>query len=333
MRVHDYEKLLHTDDEGLEILLASAKETCWRNFGKRIHFYAPTFAYYENEYYSPPRGAFPSISITGRYCALNCKHCGGRVLRTMLPALTPESLLRACTELKKRGALGCLISGGCLSNGSVPLEKFTDAIAKIKRELGLTIAIHTGLVDSSLAKKLKEADVDVAMIDVIGSDETIHEIYGLDASVRDFESSLRTLRDSGIPTVPHVIVGLHYGRLKGEIEALKMISRHHPSAIVIIAFMPIRGTAMEAVSPPRPEDIARVLATARLTFPRVPISLGCMRPLGGHRVKTDALAIMSGVNAMAFPTTSAVRLAKKLGYGVSFSPLCCSLSYLDVKLK
>lgn len=331
MRVHDYEKLLHADDEALESLLASARETCWRNFGKRIHFYAPSFAHYKNEYYSPPPNAFPSISITGSHCTLKCRHCEGLVLRTMHPAVTPESLMRLCIKLKKRGASGCLISGGCLPNGSVPLERFVDAIARIKRELGLIVAVHTGLISASLAKRLKEASVDVAMIDVIGSDETISEIYGLNVSTEDLESSLKALYENSIPTVPHVIVGLHYGRLRDEVEALKMISRYNPSAIVVIAFMPIRGTAMENVPPSTPEEIAKVLAIARLMFPRVPISLGCMRPVGEHRVRTDTLAMASGVNAIAFPTVGAIKLAKKLGYETSFSPLCCSQSYVEVK--
>jgi len=331
LRVHEYEKLLHTDDETLDSLLASARETCWRNFGKRIHFYTPSFAYYKNEYYNPPPNAFPSISITGSHCALKCKHCEGRVLRTMYPAVTPKSLMRLCIKLKKRGASGCLISGGCLPDGSVPLERFVDAITRIKRELSLIVAVHTGLISASSAKKLKEAGVDVAMIDVIGSDETIREIYGLNASTKDFESSLKALQESGIPTVPHVIVGLHYDKLRGEVEALKMISKYPPPAIVVIAFMPIRDTTMENVPPPTPEEIAKVLAITRLMFPRVPISLGCMRPVGEHRVKTDTLAIMSGVNAIAFPTVEAIKLAKKSGYKTSFSPLCCSQSYTEVK--
>ncbi len=192
--------------------------------------------------------------------------------------MTPEGLFDVCEKLKKDGALGCLISGGCLPDGSVPIDKFIDAIAKIKQELGITVVVHTGVIDLQTAKRLKAAGVDAALIDIIGSDETIREIYHLNVTVSDYEKSLQAFHDSGIPFVPHVLVGLHYGKLKGELEALKMMAKYSPSAVITIAFMPIHGTPMENISPPEPEDIARILASARLLMPETPIVLGCMRP-------------------------------------------------------
>jgi lipoyl synthase len=297
----------------------------------KIRFYAPSFVYYKNKYFRSSHEAFPSISITGSSCALKCKHCNGKVLDTMVPVMTPEELYNLCAKLKDNGALGCLISGGCLPDGSVPLDKFIDAIARIKRELALTVIVHTGVIDFSTAKRLKAAGVDAALIDVIGSDETIREVYHLDVSVADYERSLQAFHESGIPFVPHVLVGLHYGEMKGELEALKLISKYSPSAVITIAFMPIRGTPMEKVSPPKPEDIARLLVSARLLMPDTPIVLGCMRPKGEHRKRTDTLAVRAGVNAIAFPVEEAIRLAESLKLEISFSPLCCSQIFEDIK--
>ena len=275
---------------------------------------------------------FPSISVTGSSCALKCKHCGGKVLNTMVPATTPKDLINLCAKFKRKGAVGCLISGGCLPDGSVPLNRFVDAIAKIKGELGLTIAAHTGVIGLSTARRLKEVGVDAALIDIIGSNETIREVYQLKVSVEDFDRSLRALHESEIPLVPHVLVGLHYGKLKGELQALKMISKYSPSAVIIIAFMPIHGTPMEKVNPPEPEDIAKVLVTARLMMPQTPIVLGCMRPKGKHKTRTDTLAVKAGVNAIAFPAEDAVRLAESMGLEIKFSSLCCSQIFEDIKL-
>ena len=47
--------------------------------------------------------------------------------------------------------------------------------------------------------------------------------YSGGPEVEDYDRSLRALNDSGIPFVPHVLVGLHYGKLRGEFQALKMI--------------------------------------------------------------------------------------------------------------
>lgn len=316
-------------EEELEEHLRKAQEVRSKSFSKKIHFYAPSFMYYKTSYYCSSATVFPTISVTGESCALNCKHCGGKVLNTMYSATTPKKLLDLCMQIKRKGALGFLISGGCLPDGSVPLGEFVDTIEKVKRELGLTAIVHTGMIDFNTAERLRRAGVDAALIDIIGSDETIKEIYRLNLTVKAYEDSLKALCETGIPFVPHVIVGLHYGKLKGELCALQMISRYQPSALVIIAFVPIHGTDMEEVEPPEPVDIAKVLATARLMFPQTPLALGCMRPKGRHRMKTDVLAIKAGVNAIAFPTEEAIKFAEKQQYETIFSSPCCSQVYAD----
>jgi len=326
-----FEDLLRADRTELEGALETARGISHQNFGRRIRFYAPSFMYYKTDYYCSSPSAFPSVSVTGSFCALRCKHCGGKVLNTMLSARTPEQLLSLCNEIKSSGGVGCLISGGCLPDGSVPLGRFVDAIAEVKRDLGLTVVVHTGVIDASLARRLKQAGVDAALIDVIGSDETIREIYQLDVEVADYERSLRALSESGLSLVPHVLVGLHYGRLVGEFEALQMISRYLPSAVIVIALMPIRGTPMEGSVPPEPEDIGRVLVTARFMMPKTPLVLGCMRPKGSHRAETDMLALKAGVNAIAFPHEQAIKLAASMGLKVSFSSLCCSQIFEDIR--
>jgi len=325
------QSLLQADDEALEQWLAEAREVSWRCFGRRIRFYAPSFMYYRSERFCSSPSAFPSISVTGSACALKCKHCGGKVLNTMLPALSPQRLVEVCRDIKAKGGLGCLISGGCLPDGSVPLDKFVDAIAEVKKTLGLTVVVHTGVIDAELAGRLADAGVDAALIDIIGSDETIREIYQLNVSVADYDRSLRVLHESGIPLVPHVLVGLHYGKLKGEFEALEMIAKYSPSAVIVIALMPIHGTTMETATPPKPIDIARVLIAARMALPKTPLVLGCMRPKGKNKTETDTLAVKAGVNAIAFPAEQAIKLAESMLMETSFSSLCCSQIFDELK--
>ncbi|MBZ5529576.1 MAG: radical SAM protein [Acidobacteriia bacterium] len=323
--------MLQADDKALEQWLAEAREVSWKSFGRRIRFYAPSFMYYRAERFCSSPSAFPSLSVTGSFCALKCKPCGGKVLNTMLPALSPQRLVEVCKDIKAKGGLGCLISGGCLPDGSVPLEKFVDAIAEVKKILGLTVVVHTGVIDSKLAGRLAGAGIDAALIDIIGSDETIREIYQLNVSVADYDRSLRVLHESGIPLVPHVLVGLHYGKLKGEFEALEMIAKYSPSAVIVIALMPIHGTMMETAAPPKPIDIARVLVAARLMLPETPLVLGCMRPKGKHKAETDVLAVRAGVNAITFPSEQAIKLAESMHTETSFSSLCCSQIFDDFK--
>lgn len=313
-------------------LLAKSREASWHNFGKRIRFYAPSFLRYENRFYNAPSLAFSSISITGNTCGLGCKHCQGQVLETMIPAQTPLELLATCKELYTKGCRGVLISGGCLQNGSIPFEPFIETISRIKREMGFTIIIHTGIIKIGIAKKLAQAGVDAALIDVIGSDKTIKDIYRLNITTKDYEDSLEALEESGMAVIPHVVVGLQYGRLLGESEALDMISRHRPNGVVVIALIPIKGTPMENSPVPEPTDIAFILAEAKLKMPKIPVALGCMRPTGKHRVLTDVMAVDAGVNGIAFPAEEAIHHAEKLGLNVSFSPFCCSQIFEDLRI-
>ena len=320
------EKIWHTSEKELLGLLNSGALV---TKPKNAHFYAPSFMHYKTSHYRSSPTQFPTISVTGTACALNCKHCGGRVLETMHPANTPEKLFELAVKLKQNGASGCLVSGGCLPDGSVPLKQFIPAIEKIKRELGLTVFVHTGIIDAVTATALKTAGVDAALIDIIGSDETIRKVCNLNVTVKDYARSLNALQHVGLNFVPHVIVGLHDGKLKGELNALKIIASVKPSAIVVIAFMPIHGTAMAKVKPPQPADIAKVTATARLMFPRTPLALGCVRPKGKHRAETDVLALKAGVDAIAFPSEEAAKYAEKQGYAVSFSSYCCAQICVD----
>jgi len=318
------------DARGLNELFHRAYELSRKHFSNLIRFYIPSMVHYETSF-CQATGAhrFPGISVTGSFCQLKCEHCNGQLLESMISATRPPELLEVCIKIKNQGGIGCLISGGSLRDGSVPLMKFIPTIRRVKRELGLRTVVHTGLVDVSLAKGLANASIDAAMIDVIGSNDTIRGIYHLDEDVRSFDRSLSLLQENGIPTVPHIVVGIHYGKLKGERLAVEMVSRHTPAAVVIVALTPLSNTNMEHISPPSPLDIARVILASRLLMPGIPLLLGCARPRGQHKVETDILAIKAGVNGIAYPTEEALGFAEELGLKAKFHEKCCSLVWQD----
>lgn len=324
------EDALDSAKVGLRELLEASGSLSWSKFGRRVLFYAPSFIHYEVEGYRNVGCPFASISITGRFCALNCEHCGGRLLNTMMPATSPYALFEACRRVKESGGCGVLISGGCLKDGRVPLERFLKTIGRVKMELKLIVVVHTGLVNEGVAQGLAEAEVDGALLDIIGNEETVKKIYHLDASIGDYEESLSLLEKHRVPMIPHVLIGLHYGELRGELKALEIIARHSPSALVLIALTPLLGTSMWNAKPPPPAAVARVLAAARFMMPKTPIALGCARPKGLHRNETDILALEAGVNAIAFPSEGAIERARSLRLKYSFAPTCCSQLYLDI---
>jgi len=316
-----------TASKNLNDLLTLSRDISWKNFGKKVTFYAPSLVDYQISNFQFRPTDFPAISITGANCAINCKHCQGKVLETMIHAASADELARISRDLKAQGCVGYMITGGCTPFGSVPIEKFIDVIRQVKKELGLKIVMHIGLVDRHMANMLKEAGVDAVLTDIFGSSKIPREIFNVNLDVEDYEESLKNLLDTGINVVPHLTVGLYYGKLEGEYEALEMLSKYDSESLVIGALMPLPETPLEKVKPPSPRTIVKVLVQARFLMPKAFIVLGCTRPSGKHRVETDILALRSGVNAIAFPMEESVRFAESIGLSFSFSPTCCALAH------
>jgi uncharacterized radical SAM superfamily protein len=323
-----------TPEEDMERLFERAYELSRQKFSDTIAFHMPGMQHYETDFYTgtdPYR--FPSVSVSGTHCSLDCEHCKGQLLESMIPATTPRRLWEVCLEVHRRGGKGVLVSGGSTSRGNTPLAKYVPVIKRTKEELGLDVVVHTGVVYPEVAKALGEAHIDGAMIDVIGDSESLHSVYHLDLSPDVFDQSMSLLEENEVPIVPHIVVGLHYGEIRGERNAIRVIARHRSESVVVVAFMPLERTPMQTVTPPQPMDIARVLLACRLGMPSRAIILGCARPQGEHRVMTDRLAIDAGVSGIAYPTQEAYDYALQRGLRIVLSDECCSLLAKAIELQ
>ena len=298
--------------------LARARALSWKHFGRKITFYLPGMFRLDGQ-----TGAYRALSITGRRCELRCDHCRGRILETMEAPDTPDDLVSICRRLARTDQ-GVLISGGCDRRGRLPWPEFIPAIRRIKAETGLYVSVHSGLLDEATARDLKAAGVDQALIDVIGDDETFQKIYHVPFGISVIADTLRALDRAGLPMVPHVVCGLDYGRIRGERRALDMIARHRVEQVVIVSLMRIPGTPAWSASPPAPEEVAEILAEARLKMPETRISLGCARMRGSG--KLEMLAIEAGVNRMALPSDEALEKAREYGLTIRYQRTCCSVS-------
>ncbi|TXT54405.1 MAG: hypothetical protein BAJATHORv1_70105 [Candidatus Thorarchaeota archaeon] len=314
----------------LESLSEVAFDASRRQFNNKIFFYAPGMVHYETEFHrAADKYRFPSISITGEGCALNCEHCNGQLLTTMHAATTPDALWNFALEIHRHEGTGCLISGGSTPSGNTPLIPFIPIIKRMKEELDLDIVVHTGLVLPEIAEALGTCGIDGAMLDIIGSNSTLREIYHLNLSIEVFDMSMQHLQDYNIPFIPHIIAGLHHGRLLGEDRAIKMIAKYNPHSVVVVAFMPLENTPMSDVTPASPSDIMRVILATRFAIPDRPLVLGCARPLGEHRRELDQLAIDVGVNGIAYPTEEGYQYANDRGLSIQYTDQCCSLIYRE----
>ena len=308
-------------------LVAEMEAQAARVQARPIRFSSPTFKEYKTEELSGcGKNSFPAFSITAAGCALNCDHCQKKILEPMIPATNPEMLDRKVRDLiMLQNLQGFLLSGGSNKRNEIRYERFLPVVEQLKHDFPhLKIAIHTALLDEKLAKSMESAGVDTAMMDVIGAEETIRDVYHLDRPVADFEATLAALTSTKMEIVPHIVIGLHYGRLLGEQNALDIISRYPVHSLVLVVIMPFYAKPGTFATPSE-HDVGRIFLAARETIPDRQVLLGCARPAGMHKRVTDSYAIMAGLDGIAFPADGAVAVSDAIGRPYHQEHACCSI--------
>ena len=311
----EYEKAFNLAKEDKEVwnaILAESKRLREKFYGKKINLYYPG-------------DKFPSISVTGTVCQLNCKHCGRRYLKHMVPLTTPTKLKDYCMKLADNDGNGCLISGGYTLGGFVPLKPFIETIKEIKETTNLQVNVHTGVVDQETAKLLAYAGVDSVSVDIAGDQKILDEIYGLKRSPEDYLETLKNLKEQNIKITPHIGIGFYYGKILHEFKALQFVKEVDPDVLVFVVLRPTRGTAFEKITPPSLEDTLLIMAISRIVFKNKSISLGCMRPSGHIRLELEYKSAKNIVNRLATPSRYLITRLKKEGYEIKIDEKCCTL--------
>jgi len=311
----DFSILLELESKDLIEIFNLTQEITRKNFNNILKIYIPTMR-------------FPAISITGSDCALECEHCNKKYLKGMKQILNTKELEQFLFHLSKKNGVGALISGGSTVDGSVPLLNFLDTIKKVKRETDLIINTHTGLLNEETAKKLAEANVDIVSFDINMDEEVVRNVYHLDIELSEYKKAIDLLKKYELNIVPHICIGLHYGKLNKELESIRFIkeTKINPSLIVVIVLIPPKDSKIK-FKLPKPEDIAKVIAILRVAFPKTEISLGCMRPRGKIKTKIEKVAIKAGITRIEIPSRDTLKWLKNYNSKIQFKffSACCAI--------
>jgi len=311
----DYSQFINIGYTELEPFLVLAQNITKKNFGNLLKIYNPT-------------KRFPAISITGSECALECEHCNKKYLKGMKQLVDNRNLEQFLILLSKNNGVGALISGGSRNDGSVPILDFLDTIKKVKKETNLIINTHTGLLDQETAKKLADANVDIVSFDVNMDEEVVRNIYHLDIELSEYSRAIDLLKKYKLNIVPHICVGLHYGKLNKELDSIKFIKETeiNPSLIVVIVLIPPKNSKIK-FDIPKPEDIAKIIALLRFIFPKTEISLGCMRPRGKIKSDVEKYAIKAGITRIEIPSKDTLQWLKNNNSEIQFKffSACCAI--------
>jgi uncharacterized radical SAM superfamily protein len=243
----------------------------------------------------------------------------------MINTDTPKKLKDSCSNLNEQGGVGVLVSGGSDSRGHVPLEGFLDTITWVKENTSLIVNLHTGLLNLDQAMEIASSGADIVSVDVVGNNDTIKRVYGMNASVEDYANTLASLKDAQVPyIIPHICAGLDFGKLKGEARALDMLRIIDPEIIVILALIPTKGTGMEMVKPPSVDTIAKTVAVSRLMHNDSSIAIGCMRPKAEKSLE-EKISIQAGADRIVLPSRSTVEYALDNGFKIKNLDGCCAI--------
>ena len=282
-------------------------------FAEVFHRFQANFAETDLSLYSVTPGNTQSFSVTGANCDLQCAHCSGHYLQGMKPfsTVSRETL---------QGKTSILLSGGSDRDGRVPLHRFAAEIAALPPTLPLNL--HVGWQDARDLQFLAGRPVTVSY-DLIGSAATVKDIFGLDIDVAEIRRAYLDLSRT-FPTIPHITLGLHGGRLVGEYDSLQFLQEHQPPATTLLIFRPTPGTRLADCSPPTVAETSDFFLAARTAL-RGPVHLGCMRPAGNYRLAVDTLAWWLGLRTIVHPHPVLRRCLQTAGVPIIERHECCSL--------
>jgi len=303
-----------------------------------LTFAVPGGKVYINDYYTNSPGSFLNISITGQECELMCRHCQKELLKGMSEAcdskrlveLTEKYMKRAKNDSKDKnnGSLkGMLISGGFDLEGKLPVNNILSGVSELKSKYPfLTIYIHAGFLDDAEAAALKSSGVDAVLVNLIGSQKAIREVYNLrNRTYSDYLDTIKLLKSHGLKVSPHIIIGLENGTLSDEFTAVKDALALRVDSLVFVVLKKASRSGDFISSKVPYDEIIRLVEYARELSGDVILSFGCAKPPDSSRHLLEIGLIKAGIDSVAFPAEETIRFAVENRIAHTFVEKCCAI--------
>lgn len=295
---------------------------------KTITFSAPHIKRYEtDEFQQGPEPTFIAVSLKGDKCFLQCDHCRTKMLSALYKADEPEKLRRLCENVAARGCKGMLVTGGCDPDGTIPIYPFVETIAQAKKDFGFKLAAHTKLANEDFIKAVKEADIDILMVDLVGDLEAMRSVYHLkNYDLGHIERSLELAAKYEVALAPHIMLGISNGKINGEYKALEMLKDKPFDTLVLVVLTPLRNTPMADCKIDQ-AGVLEFLEQARKAFPTQRLTLGCAKTWGKMQRAFEEKALEMGYNAIAYPSEGIVEKSIEMGFKPRFTEACCAFPW------
>lgn len=239
------------------------------------------------------------LNIKTGGCAEDCGYCSQSVhSATGLKAgklMDKDSVVKAAKAAKDGGAERFCMGAAWRDLKERDEDAICELIAGVKA-LGLETCVTLGMLKDGQAEKLRDAGLDYYNHNL----DTSPEYYSAVITTRTYADRLDTLekiRGAGLKTCCGGIMGL--GETKEDrisfLHALAQLPEA-PESIPINALVPVAGTKLASAAALPPLEFVRVIACARIMFPKSRVRLSAGREQMSD--ETQALCFLAGANSV-----------------------------------
>lgn len=230
------------------------------------------------------------------YCAQSAHYSTGVESEKLL---STEAVLDEAQKARVNGAtrfcMGAAWRG--VREGEPKFESVLETVREVSK-LGMEVCVTLGQLTETAAFELKKAGVTAYNHNL----DTSPEFYPNIVSTHSFEDRLRTIRHvqkAGMSLCCGGIIGMG----ETELDRLKMLLvlttfDPPPESVPINCLMPMPGTPLENQPPLDVFELARLIATTRITFPKAKVRLSAGRTRLSR--EAQALCFFAGANSIFY---------------------------------
>ncbi|MBM3996516.1 MAG: biotin synthase BioB [Planctomycetes bacterium] len=242
------------------------------------------------------------LSIKTGGCPEDCGYCAQSAHFTTgvdaTPLLSVEEVRDKATKAKELGASRfCMGTAWREVKDGAQFEQVLDMVRTV-RDLGMEACVTLGMLTESQAEQLAEAGLTAYNHNL----DTSREYYPNVISTRTYDDRLQTLQavqKAGISVCCGGIIGMGESeddRLRLLVELSNLDTP--PESVPINCLVPIAGTPLAEVRPVDSIELVRLIATARVAFPKARVRLSAGRDRMSRELQI--LCFMAGANSIFF---------------------------------
>jgi biotin synthase len=242
------------------------------------------------------------LSVKTGGCPEDCGYCAQSArFKTGVeatPLLTLKEVRDKATKAKELGASRfCMGTAWREVKDGPQFEEVLDMVRSV-RALGMEACVTLGMLNADQARRLADAGLTAYNHNL----DTSREYYPRIVSTRTYDDRLRTLQnvqDAGISVCCGGIIGMGESeddRLKLLVELANLDKT--PESVPINCLTPINGTPLQDAAPVDSIELVRLIATARIAFPKARVRLSAGRDRMSRELQI--LCFMAGANSIFF---------------------------------